>query len=85
MSTDKTFLSVLPDRIVAKHHSRQTEEAYVHWVRQYVRCHGRRHPREMGTIQVHDFLTHLARDEQVNASAQNQALAARVFRTGRCW
>lgn len=58
----KTLLSVLHDRIVAKSYSGQTEQAYAHWVRRYVRFHGRRHPREMGTVQVRDFLTQLARD-----------------------
>ena len=79
MANGRTLLSVLHDRIVAKHYSGRTEEAYAHWVRRYVRFHRRRHPREMGTVQVRDFLTHLARDEQVSASTQNQALAALLF------
>ncbi len=33
----------------------------------------------MGTVQVRDFLTHLARDQQVSASTQKQALAALLF------
>ena len=79
MANGRTLLSVLHDRIVAKHYSGRTEEAYAHWVRRYVRFHGRRHPREMGAAHVRDFLTHLARDEQVSASTQNQALAALLF------
>ena len=79
MANGRTLLSALHDRIVAKHYSGRTEEAYAHWVRRYVRFHGRRHPREIGTVQVRDFLTHLARDQQVSASTQNQALAALLF------
>ncbi len=79
MANGETILRVLHDRIVAKHYSARTEEAYAHWVRRYVRFHQRRHPRELGVEQVRDFLTHLARDEQVSASTQNQALAALLF------
>lgn len=68
MANGVTLLSVLHDRIVAKHYSARTEEAYAQWVRRYVRFHGRRHPRELGVEQVRDFLTHLARDEAVSAS-----------------
>ncbi len=79
MANGETLLSALHDRIVARHYSARTEEAYAHWVRRYVRFHRRRHPRQMGDAQVREFLTHLARDEQVSASTQNQALAALLF------
>lgn len=38
-----------------------------------------RHPREMGSTEVNAFLSHLAVNEQVSASTQNQALAALLF------
>lgn len=79
MANGGTLLSVLHDRIVAKHYSARTEAAYAQWVRRYVRFHRRRHPRELGAEQVRDFLTYLARDEAVSASTQNQALAALLF------
>lgn len=31
-----------------RHYSLRTEEAYVHWIRWYIRYHGIRHPAEMG-------------------------------------
>ena len=71
-----TLLSVLRDRIRARHFSPRTEAAYDAWVRRYIRYHGRRHPRQ---LDVRDFLTHLARDGRVSASTQNQALAALLF------
>ena len=79
MANGGTLLSVLHDRIVAKHYSARTEAAYAQWVRRYVRFHRRRHPRDLGAEQVRDFLTYLARDEAVSASTQNQALAALLF------
>ena len=38
-----------------------------------------RHPKDMGGAEVTMFLSHLARDEKVSASTQNQALNALVF------
>jgi len=57
----------------------RTEKTYLHWIRRYIRHHGRRHPREMGATEVEAFLTSLAVDRQVSASTQNQALAAILF------
>jgi integrase len=41
--------------------------------------HHKRHPVEMGEAEITDFLTHLARDAQVAASTQNQALSSILF------
>lgn len=65
--------------IRARHYSRRTEEAYVHWIRRFILFHGKRHPREMGEPQVTAFLTMLATKERVSASTQTQALSAVVF------
>src|SRR5438045_8712001 len=63
----------------ARHYSRRTEEAYVGWVRRFVRFCGMRHPRVLGAADVTRFLSSLAVDRQVSASTQNQALSALVF------
>jgi integron integrase len=62
-----------------RHYSPRTEDCYVAWIERYIRFHGLRHPRDMGTAQVAAFLTHLAAEEHVAASTQNQALNALVF------
>jgi hypothetical protein len=31
-----------------RHYSRRTEACYVHWARQFILYHGKRHPRDMG-------------------------------------
>jgi integron integrase len=61
------------------HYAIRTEEAYVDWIRRFIFFHGKRHPREMGAVEVEAFLTHLAVDGHVAASTQNQALAALLF------
>jgi integrase len=38
--------------IAARHYSRRTEKAYVHWIRRYIFFHGKRRPAEMGAAEV---------------------------------
>lgn len=65
-----------------RHYSPRTEDAYVGWIRRFVRFHGTRHPATMGEPEVSRFLSHLAVEADVAASTQNQALAALVFLYG---
>ena len=62
-----------------RHFSRRTTQAYVGWIRRYVRYHGFRHPSEMGSAEITAFLNDLAQHSRVSASTQNQALAALMF------
>jgi integron integrase len=62
-----------------RHYSPRTEEAYVGWVRRFVRFHGLRHPAELGEREIAEFLTHLATTGRVTASTQTQALSALLF------
>ena len=59
--------------------SLHTEDSYVGWYKRFVRFNDSRHPDEMGTEEVTRFLTHLAVNEKVVGSTQNQALNAIVF------
>jgi integron integrase len=65
--------------IETRHYSRRTEKAYVHWIKRYIFFHAKRHPAEMGTAEVTAFLNHLAREREVAAATQNQALSAVLF------
>jgi integron integrase len=73
------LLLLVRDRAAARRYSPRTVDAYVQWIIRFVRWHGLRHPRELGGTHVRDFLTHLARERNVAASTQNQALAALQF------
>jgi integron integrase len=59
--------------------SRRTEQAYLAWVRRFVRFHRLRHPREMGEAEVLAFLTDLTARGRVSYSTQMQALSALLF------
>jgi integron integrase len=73
------LLEQMQSVIRMKHYSIRTEEAYVHWVKRFVLFHGKKHPKYMGQKEVQEFLSHLAVQEKVAASTQNQALNAIVF------
>jgi hypothetical protein len=62
-----------------EHYSYRTEQTYLAWIRRYVMFHGWRKPSTLGAAEVHAFLRHLAMDQQVASSTQNQALNAVVF------
>jgi len=63
----------------ARHYSPRTEEAYAMWIKRFIFFHNKRHPSSMGGEEVNAFLTHLATNEKVSASTQNQALGALLF------
>ena len=65
--------------IRARHYSRRTEDAYVHWIRRFIVFHGRRHPQELGAADVTAFVTWLAVEQGVAGSTQNQALSGVLF------
>lgn len=73
------ILEILHAQIRLRNFSRRTEEAYRHWIIQYIRHHNMTHPRDMGATEVTAFLSHLATHRQVSASTQNQAKAALLF------
>jgi integron integrase len=79
MPDGRGLFAVAREKIRARHLALRTEQAYLQWMRRYVKFHGRRHPREMGATEVEAFLIHLAVDAKVSASTQNQALQALLF------
>lgn len=59
--------------------SKRTEEAYLGWIRRYIRANQLRHPATMGAAEVEAFLTNLAARQNVAPATQNQALSALLF------
>lgn len=62
-----------------RHLSVRTEQAYRNWIKRFILFHRKRHPRELDADAVRAFLTHLAVNEHVAASTQNQAFNALLF------
>ena len=65
--------------IRARHYSRRTEQAYWYWIRYFIFFHRKRHPAELGADEVTAFLSWLAKERDVAAATQNQALSALLF------
>ena len=75
----RRLLDQVRDAIRRRHYSPRTEETYVHWIKRFIYFHNKRHPRDMGETEATAFLNYLARDREVAASTQNQALSAILF------
>jgi len=77
------LLDQVRQQVRVRHFSHRTEKCYVYWIERFLRFHrtsdGWRHPAQMGTAEVEEFLSHLAVDAHVSASTQNQALGALLF------
>ena len=66
-------------RIRLKGYSIRTEQSYVSWIRRFILFHNKRHPQDMGKVEIEAYLTHLAVNRHVSASTQNQAFNALLF------
>jgi integron integrase len=73
------FMEVVRRKLRELRYADRTEESYTSWIRRYIHFNDRRHPRELAEADVRRFLSHLAVEESVAASTQNQALAAITF------
>ena len=61
------------------HYAYNTEKSYVDWILKFIRFNGKKHPKDMGKLEIERFLSHLAVNRDVAASTQNQAFNAIMF------
>jgi len=73
------LLDQLRERMRRLSMSKRSEEAYVSWSRRFILANGKRHPAELGALEIERFLTSLAVQGRVAAATQNQALSALLF------
>lgn len=62
-----------------RHLSYKTEKANLHYIRDFILFHDKRHPSEMGAGEIGEYLTHLAVDQRVAASTQDVAFNSILF------
>lgn len=62
-----------------RHYSPRTIKSYTYWCRQYILFHKKRHPKEMGKVELEAFLNYLVKQRRLSASSQSQALNALLF------
>ncbi len=73
------LIGKLADEIKVRHYSRKTLKTYALWSRQFQRFLKNKHPEELSTADVKEYLTHLAVKCHVAASTQNQAFNSLLF------
>ena len=79
MAVKRKLLDLVRDKVRVKHYSYSTEKTYVFWIKQYIFFHNKKHPIEMGKVEIEMFLTHLAVVKKVSPTTQNQAFSAILF------
>jgi len=79
MQVKKKLLNLVRDKIRFKHYSYSTERTYVHWIKHYIFFHNKKHPIEMGKVEIETYLTKLATKDKVSPTTQNQAFSAILF------
>ena len=73
------LLDKVSDRIRTLHYSIRTEQSYISWIKRFIIFNNKKHPNDMGKLEIESFLTHLAVKRNVSAGTQNQALNAILF------
>lgn len=76
---DIALLARYGEALEARHYSPRTKESYSTWIQRYMAFHEGQDISRLGESAINSFLSHLAVDQEVSASTQNQALAALLF------
>lgn len=73
------FLNLVRKVLRTLRYSLQTEKVYIHWIRLFILFNNKRHPSDMGNVEIEHFLSYLAVTKKVSSATQNQALCAIIF------
>lgn len=72
-------IEILSAEIKVRHYSRKTLKTYADWGRKFQRYLTDKPPEELSSLDVNEYLTHLAVNQHVASSTQNQAFNALLF------
>jgi len=75
----KKLLDQLRELMRSRDMSYATEKTYIHWIRQYIYFHKKKHPKDMGAPEVDQYLSWLAVQREVAPGTQSIVLNALVF------
>jgi len=73
------LLNKTRDVIRTNHFSSNTEKSYLGWIYRFIIFNNKRHPKEMGDMEVTQYLNYLTEKRNVSPSTRNQAMNALVF------
>jgi len=66
------LLQLVSMSIRSRHYSRRTEDSYKRWIKRFILFHSKRHPLDMGEMEVTRFLSYLATERHVSASTHEE-------------
>jgi len=73
------FLQSVRDSLRLRGYAYATEKTNVHWITCFIKFHDNRPPKDMSSLEVESFLTHLAVNRNVAANTQNVAFNALIY------
>jgi len=73
------LLDQVRNSLITRHYSIRTEEAYLHWIRNFILFHNKKHPIDLNEKHISEYLSYLAVQKNVAASTQNQAMSAILY------
>lgn len=73
------FLDSLYRHIITRHYSKRTIQAYLYWIRYFIKFHRKRHPMDMHQQEVINFLSFMSVEREVSRSTQKIILNALAF------
>lgn len=79
MEIKKKLLDIVREKIRFKHYSISTEKTYVHWIKHYIFFHNKKHPIEMGKLEIEQYLTSLAVKSKVSPLLKTKLLMLCCF------
>lgn len=79
MNRKPKLMWLVRSKIRTMQYSYATEKTYAYWIKCFIHFHKLRHPKDMSSNEVNQFLTHLAVTKNVAPATQNQALCALVY------
>lgn len=77
--SESQFLTNLSNYMLTRQYSKRTIKTYIVWIKAFINYNQKKHPDDMGALEVERFLTHLAVTRNVSISTQAIALNSLVF------
>jgi len=80
----RKLLDQVRDVMRLKHYAYRTELTYSSWIKRIILFHDKKHPREMGALELEAFLTWLAVDKKIYKSTQDPPCCNEQRRNQAC-
>lgn len=78
-SSSNRFMDRLRTFIRGRHMAWSTERTYIRWIRDFIYFHDKKHPQDMGELEIEQYLSYLASERHCSPGTQAVALNALVF------